>query len=378
MARRRRSLLDKIQPRRPSAADDSFWDDLCRRIEQGKVIPILSESVQSDVIFHLPDEPAEQPAPDDSPPDAVLNQPALTVLEELANLWADSIGYPLGDRHRLARVAQYNAVRSIDQEQAKNDYLSFLKWALLRLAEGDEQVADLVEELEDQANELSFTDLAAELEYPQFPRPESDPLRLLARLPLPIYITTSYHEFVEQALQREGRTPRTQVCLWRGEFSSGEQAALWDPDYLPSPAEPVVYHLHGHEDYPSTLVLSEDDYLDYLVRITQPIDPARPMIPYYLREALAESSLLLLGYRLQDWDFRVLFRGLIQANHNSLRLFSLAIQLDPSAQEGIANPQEARRYLESYFEPSRFKVSWGSVQAFSARLWDEWNRWRRA
>ena len=38
--------------------------------------------------------------------------------------------------------------------------------------------------------------------------------------------------------------------------------------FKPSPQTPVVYHLHGHRSVIDSLVLTEDDYLDYLVNMS--------------------------------------------------------------------------------------------------------------
>ena len=39
--------------------------------------------------------------------------------------------------------------------------------------------------------------------------------------------------------------------------------------FVPTPANPLVYHLHGHLEMPQSLVLTEDDYLEFLVRISR-------------------------------------------------------------------------------------------------------------
>jgi hypothetical protein len=85
----------------------------------------------------------------------------------------------------------------------------------------------------------------------------------------------------------------------------------------------------------------------------------------------------MLGYRLQDWDFRILFRGIINARQNTSRGFSFIIQLNPEQQYEVANVVEARKYLETYFQPRQFNVAWGDVDTFLSRLWDEWNKWRQ-
>jgi hypothetical protein len=202
----------------------------------------------------------------------------------------------------------------LDNAQAKRGYLQFLKTYLLDIAEEDDEIADLVYDLRMDIDNLSFADIAVQLEYPLFEDPRrEDPLRLLAQLPLPIYVTTSHHDFLERALEAEKKTPRTHVCFLFGEPMGVEDKYRIAPDIEPSAESPLVYHLHGIEHYPQSLIISEDDYLDFLVRV---LDERRevtdPFIPQRLSVALSQSSILLLGYRLHDWDFKVIFRGLIK------------------------------------------------------------------
>jgi hypothetical protein len=236
----------------------------------------------------------------------------------------------------------------------------------------DENAHDLVAELRTQLNERTFTDLASDLGYPYYAQASDDPVRLLARLNLPIYVTTSYYDFMERALRAEGREPHTEICFWHPDMAPDRPKS----DFIPSPEKPVVYHLHGYEEEPITLVLSEDDYLDFLMGIAQDTDVVSRVIPLYLRTALAQSTLLLLGYRIQDWDFRTLFRGLITAKTSPLRDFSLALQLKLSEQEGVTDPDEAQKYLEEYFRSTKFNVIWNDADSFVHELWQRWNQWR--
>jgi hypothetical protein len=354
---------------RPTPQHDTFWEELCTRIKSGTVIPIVSNAVHVDRIFAaLLGKLGDSGDPAD-------DAPVQTIDELLAESWAAEIGYPLFDSHTLARVAQYQRLKSGDDEQARRTYLSFLKRALLELAErADPANAATVSALRTQQHERRFSDLAAELDLPGDTSPDDDPLRILARLNLPIYVTTSPYDFLERAIRAEGRTPTTQIC---GSVRQLQPEHQIDRDFEPSPQTPVVYHLHGLEEYPGALVLSEDDYLDFLVRVTQPIDSQRPVIPLYLTEKLAECTLLLLGYRLQDWDFRATFRGLIRAKETPRRPFSVAIQLSPREQRDAANPTEAERYLTEYFRLANFRVEWSDSGTYLRDLWQRWNRWRR-
>ena len=377
VARKRGAALSDLLSSKVKTHDrgeNTFWSELNRRIREGTVIPVVSDSVRSESIFHLG---TTNEGPADEAVDASSSQMYATTQNELARIWSGQIGYPLPDNHEMARVAQYNRSISDDAEHAKAGYIEFLKNTLLALAELQGVDPELLEELRIKANSSSFSDLVRELDYPQIPEGQIDPLRILARLPLPIYVTTSYHDYLERALEAEGKAPRTQVCFWVGELLNVAPEHETDYNFQPSPECPLVYHLLGHERYPASMAISEDDYLDFLVKVSQDSDSRNPVIPLYLREALAVSSLILLGYRVEDWDFRVLFRGIVNTQQNSLRWFSLIIQLTPDQQYNLDNVEQARRYLENYFGPLRFKVEWGNADKFLQRLWQEWQKWRQ-
>jgi hypothetical protein len=195
-----------------------------------------------------------------------------------------------------------------------------------------------------------------------------NPLRILAELPLPIYLTTNYATFMEDALKAAGKEPCTEICYWRDELREDIPSVFEeDPDYEPSVEKPLVYHIHGLDTQPSSLVLAEDDYLDFLVKVSQ--DPEA--VPTRVSQALADSSLLLLGYQLQGWDFRSVFRGLITTKRSSRRLLSLSIQIMPDS-EGVKDLASAQEYLERYFDEANFEIYWGDARGFMQALWEQW------
>jgi hypothetical protein len=356
----------------------TFWPELCRRIDAGQVIPIVSNAVFYDQIF-------------DIDADGILgisagaeNLQGWSIEEQLADVWAEEIGFPLHSRQRLAQVALYSRViKSADDRGAKSSYLNWLKDALLYLTEEDPDVdPDTVAEQRDEIEQSSFADIAVELGYPRPVGGQPDPLAQLARLKLPIYVTTSYFDFLQRAIVANGRAPRTQICFWSGEplrYVADDHRT--DYDFEPSVEQPLVYHLFGHEAYPESLVLTEDDHLDFLAAIAQDAYQKEPLLPWYLRQALTQSSLVLLGYRPHDWDFRVLFRGLINSTPSSLRLVNLAVQIDPAHQGWVLAADDVKRYLEGYFQEKEkqlnFTVEYNTTSGFVAKLWEAWDQWRR-
>jgi len=314
------------------------WDLLKRRIRTGKLTPIIGDRVGHD---------------------------GFLTSDDLVQGWANKIGYPMPNTRSITRVSQYRSVTK-DPLAAKEDYLEYLKQYLLGQARQRQGSAgNFLDTLEDELDMLSFSQVAARLKYPDFDAEYLNPLKILAQFDIPIYLTTSFHTFMAQALEKTNKIPRVELCAWSEE--SGTHTSLFDEDdYTDNTQKPVVYHLHGLDAEPSTLVLSEDDFLDFLVNITR----NEQLVPYRIHQAMADSSLLLLGYELQDWDFRVLFRGLIKSKPAARRLMSICIQLDPR-QNDAGDAAEVEKYLETYFREYRFEIYWGSAQSFTQDLWEQ-------
>lgn len=353
------------------SAESGFWPELCRRVDVGQVIPIIGNSVFNDQVFDIDNDQILGISQGEEVPEG------WSIEEQLADAWAEEVGYPLPEQHWLPRVALFDrVVNSTDDLESKNRYLYWLKDTLLFLAKEDKSVdPDTIEELQDDIKQQTFTDIAVELGYPKSGEAYSNSLQHLAELKLPIYITTSPFDFLERAIKANHREPRTQICFWSGEPSTYiDETHQMDYDFKPTPENPLVFHVFGLETYPESMVLNEDDYLDFLAIISKDTNQKKPLLPVYLRKALTQSSLILLGYRLRDWDFRVMFRGLISSTPDSLRTFNLAIQLKP---ERNVSADQIRDYLEKYFGVSNFKVEWNTPQGFISKLNEELIRWHQ-
>ena len=358
-AMRNRSLAGK------TTGEDDSLSSLIDQIRKQRAIPILSDSTRLDRLFAFED---------------ISPLPAAESF--LREAWAGNLEYPFPTQGAsIAHLAQYNLVvkNEGDNVLARSQYLEFLKGALLTIAGSlDADLAQHIEEedLAGRAALLGFAELVKELDYPQLP-PDQDCLRLLARLPFPVYITTSPFPFLQQALahERPGAEIRTQICMWKGRPLGLKKEHEPDPNLELDPERPLVYHLFGHEAYPSTMVLSEDDHLEYLMAFSaRYLDQKDPIIPHYLREALVRSSLLLLGFRLQGWDFRVLFRALRHLQRSEEKLFRMVIHLDPIHMEDISDAKLANEYLKEYFKQETYTVKMGDTESFIQDLWRRWQQ----
>lgn len=241
---------------------------------------------------------------------------------DIARRWAEEYGYPLADDTDLAQVAQFIAVREGDQMAPKDQLCAELK----------------------QYAAPNFAD-------------EDEPHTQLAELPLSVFITTNYDNFLLDALSEKGKDPRREICRWNGSPVLADVPRVLEPDFVPTVANPVVFHLHGHYDVPESLVLTEDDYLDFLVAVSRDAS----VLPHQIQRALAGASLLFIGYRLADWNFRVIHRGLVMAGEQSLRRLSVNVQLPPA-------DQQSRDYLERYFGAMSVQVYWGTASEFAREL----------
>jgi len=134
--------------------------------------------------------------------------------------------------------------------------------------------------------------------------------------------------------------------------------------------EPLVYHLFGRFSDRDSLVLTEDDYFDYLVGVTK----NRNIMPPAVLRALSDSTLLFIGFPLTDWNFRMLFRSLSAPHPTRLRQYiHLAVQ-DPANDETALSPEQLRRYQEQYFAKDNFSIYRGSPRDFTQELRVEWNK----
>lgn len=367
MTSNREQLIQAMLARKQKQGDSDLWEVIKLRIGAGQVLPIISNSILDSLVFPL----------NKSEEHGVVNSPD----EILAELWAIEIDYPFlsdNDNMRLSRVAQYASYAGLDTGVAKSKYLRLLKNTLLDFAEptNPQGVAD-IRKRKDLEN-LTFTQVASELDYPQAPPGKTNPLNVLARLPLPVYVTTSFYGFMERALLQEGKQPITHVCFWDERIASHASDFYPETGFKPDPNKPVVYHLLGYEKIPSSLVLSEDDYLEFLKGIARDqTNQPRPVVPSYLRESLSTSSLIMMGYSMSEWDFRALFRGVIPLYTGTRVPASFTIQMDPQLQNENVNVQKARDYLKAYFIKENFQVVWRDVISFVDELSSKWQEWWR-
>jgi len=243
---------------------------------------------------------------------------------DIARDWSNQYGFPLEDTSNLVAVAQYLAL--------KNDRM-FPKEELVRMFK--------------------------EFGSPDYTN-DSEPHSVLATLGLPVYVTTNYDNFMTEALKKKDKDVRQELCRWNKFIK--DTPSVFDTGFTPNIANPVVFHLHGYNPLAESLVITEDDYMDFLVNIS--VDDQ--LIPPVIRKAFMGTSMLFVGYRIADWNFRVLLRSLSRYMESGLQRTHFAVITPPQTADDLR--AKAQEYLSKYYENIDVRVFWGTATEFLGQL----------
>jgi len=189
-----------------------------------------------------------------------------------------------------------------------------------------------------------------------------DVYRTVAAMPASVFVTTNWTPLLEQALEAQipRKEPRTIYFPWNDRAEWPEPVPLGALEE-PTEERPLVYHLFGRMEDPDSLVITEDDYFEWLTAWVA----SRELVPGVIGKRLTNRSLLFLGHRLDDWEFRVVFQGIksFPASRNLLsRNRHIGVQLNPGGQ--VTEPKAAQDYLESYFGSEKFSIYWADTRKF--------------
>lgn len=329
------------------SGDDGLttWPSICQDIAQRKCTLFLGPGLLEAIIEHR---------------------------SRFARRWAEEGAFPMAPSQRddLTQVAQYLAITqkpSYPAWRLTHDLIAELRE---RLGVG----APAADDEDEPATELGA--LLDRLRTSRFQGPLADgvprtgpvdPYAYLAALPLPVYVTTGSDDLLIRALTARGKRPEVAVFPWNRALGKLPDPFAVDPDYEPSIKRPLVYHLFGQNKAPKSLVLTQDDHFDFLLAVRNPEFHDR--IPAWLRERFNDSGLVFLGFEIDDWPFRVVFRTLLQQEGAGARddYRHVAAQVEP--EEGrVLDPAGARRYLEHSLKNPQMDVYWGPLDRFLVEL----------
>ena len=316
--------------------DNTPQPTIIERLRSGKAVPIIGSAIAQDLLF--------------GGYDAVVKA------------YGDYNKYPLTERS-LAQVTQFKAIQDDTIRDAltlRENYLNFIKSRLFELAQAAHVKQEALDGVDQQFDHLSLSQMCEQLPYPAVSDEEQDPFLLLAALDLPIYLTTDFHGLLANALRRRpGCEPQIDYCRWNQKLIN--LPSVLRTGYEPTRQKPLVYHLHGWDGEPESMVLTEDDHYRFLMQCAQNAGKDTDPVHGRVRRELSLASLLLLGYSLRSEEFRSLFWGLIDTRSDK-KASVVEIHLKPSRVEQI--------YLEKYLQKDHnLEVCWDDIHTYLQELY---------
>jgi hypothetical protein len=129
-------------------------------------------------------------------------------------------------------------------------------------------------------------------------------VRALAELPFPLIVTTNYDTLFEGAQRAAGKKPVVAAYEPNGDLPTRDYPRNRDLNER----EPFVFKVHGDVDVPESIVVTDEDYIGFVLRMNA-AERSHP-IPETFRYHFARWPTLFVGYSLLDYNLRLLFRTL--------------------------------------------------------------------
>jgi len=310
---------------------EQLWSSLETAQSAGRLIPVVGPGMTDEIL---------------GPRDAI------------AARWADQRRMPIAQHTRddLAKVAQYLRVQLKAPGDVALNMAGYLQQEIRERVAKAESSADSPFHGVDPTQRPEQAILEAGRRLLQ---DEGNAYRVVAAMPLPLFVTTNWTRLLEQALasRTPPRQPTTLYFPWNDRVDWPDTTPTDQPDEQ----HPLVYHLFGSMEEPDSLVITEDDYLEWLTAWVA----KRELIPSFVTKNLVNRSLLFLGYQFDDWEFRAVFQAIksIPSSASLLpRHTHVGVQLSPTSHE--VEPEAAQDYLESYFKSDNVGIYWSDTRQF--------------
>ncbi len=309
------------------------WGSICRFVKNGECVPILGPDVAEDFFG---------------------------ASRALATELARETNFPLDshDQTDLAKVAQY----ILTQNSEKDVRGKVIDESIQQLEHAGERM------LGKSVKDMNPLDLMQAMVTETVRNDKDhDPLKIVAGLNAKVFVNACCDSLLELFLSQtmvngKVKQPIPLITEWRDERRDDQSK----PEFMGDTTveRPYVYYVFGKIQNESTWVLTEDDFFDYLIRTTR-----YQLMPPVVGDALVTGSLLFLGFALDDWKFRVLFRLILAKGGKQLLqgYNHVGVQVDPG-ETTIANARRAKKYLERYFFNSKIDIYWGTAGDFLREL----------
>jgi hypothetical protein len=169
-----------------------------------------------------------------------------------------------------------------------------------------------------------------------------------------IIITTNYDDLLEQEFPKYERNVIKDIYKLHNTTTGHFNYTTFLED------EDIVLHkMHGSIEVPGSIVITQSDYIYYLAHLH---DVNRGMPEYFRKIMIPQCILLFLGYSLEDWNFRVIWEGL---------LFDLAIQ-NPH-KKAYALVKDSTDFQKEYWRDKNIRLFDQDLTEFAVQLAEHFN-----
>jgi hypothetical protein len=300
---------------------------------------------------------------------------------DIARRWADEYEYPMApyERESMVHVAQFLAatqkryfVLSALRRHIKKELMRFHKDDLNKeFLKSNPTLNEMIRKVGSERRKNAPNELYS----------------VLAGMPFPIYLSANPGTLLEDALREsddqwgDKKDPQVLLCPWNKYTQEAYKESVFnkEPEYAPNESRPLVLHLFGQLEDDSdssqaeivegdSLVITEDDHFDFLLGIN------KWLLPRSVKSALVNTSLLFLGFQMDEWNFRTLLRYILSIEGGELRKRHIHVAVQVNPEEGdFLKPSMAYEYLRTYFtSEANIEIYWGSTEDFIMELQEQY------
>ena len=178
---------------------------------------------------------------------------------------------------------------------------------------------------------------------------------VLAQLyPIKVIITSNYDTLLETEINKFGRILTKNVYKRNGSQNAHFQGTIFFEE-----RDIILHKMHGTIEEPDSMVITQSDYIRYLSNLN---DPDRGMPDYFWKIIIPQFTLLFLGYSLDDWNFRVIWEGVL-SKHHALGIHKISYAL----------VKDSDHFKKSYWEARKIKILNLDLTEFAVKLAEHFN-----
>ncbi len=182
-----------------------------------------------------------------------------------------------------------------------------------------------------------------------------------------VVATTNYDRHFEQAYEDQFHVSPA-IIVYQGAWNpldrnrihlniglNGELDAYGTGWYPTKPT--TLYKIHGCISQAAgnlqNLVITEEDYINFLANSLASHNPERRLLAHFTAR-LQRARILFIGYSLEDWNFRVLFKSTAEQREDGE--FSYAVQFYPENPNETQEQRDRRAAMVEFWHDKRVDI----------------------